>query len=83
MRLNLTLPATAQVGTFIEVVGQGAGGWKIISNTGQYIRFGNLTTNIGGYLKSNHFIDSVKLRCVIANTVWQVVYSIGNITISY
>ena len=80
--VTLTLPSTAAFGTIIEVAGAGDGGWKVAQNSGQIIRFGNASTTLGtgGYLASTHTRDSIKLLCVTANTSFQVISSIGNIT---
>lgn len=81
--VTLTLPTTAAIGDSIKVVGKGAGGWKIAQPSGDIIYFGNLTSTTGtsGYLSSTHRRDTVELVCVTANTEWQVVSSIGNITV--
>lgn len=80
--VTLTLPSTASFGTIIEVAGAGGGGWKVAQNSGQIIRFGNASTTLGtgGYLASTHTRDSIKLLCVTANTAFQVISSIGDIT---
>ena len=82
-RVTLTLPDTAPVDSEIEIIGVGAGGWRIAQNAGETIHFGNLSTiaGISGRLDSTHRRDCVKLVCVVANTDWQVVSSIGNIDV--
>ena len=80
---TITLPTTAAIGSEIEIVGEGVGGWKIAQNGASVIiYFGNKNTTIGttGYLQSSHQRDSIRLICVSANTDWQVISSIGNIT---
>lgn len=81
--VTMTLPATAAVGTIVEVTGLGAGGWKIAQNALQSINFGSKTTTVGtgGSLASFNQFDSIKLVCVVANTTWNVLSSQGNITI--
>jgi hypothetical protein len=80
--VTITLPATAAVGSIVEVTGKGAGGWKIAYPTGDIIHFGNLDTTIStGYLQSTLTRDSVRLVCVAADTEWNVISSMGNITI--
>lgn len=80
--VTITLPATAAVGSIVEITGKGAGGWKIIYGTGDIIHFGNLdTTTSTGYLQSTLVRDSISLICVVADTEWNVVSSIGNITV--
>jgi hypothetical protein len=78
---TITLPTTSAFGSVFEVTGLGTGGWKIVYNSGQYINFGNITTTTtSGSLASSSTFDSVRLVCVSANTVFNVVSSIGNIT---
>ena len=61
----------------------GAGGFKIAQGAGVTINFGNLasTTGTGGYLQSTVQRDSIELVCSTANTGWDVVSSIGSITV--
>lgn len=82
--VTLTLPASAIAGSQIVVTGKGSGGWKVAQNTGQSIFFGNLTTTTGvaGSLASTLRRDVVYLRCVTADTEWQVEGSVGNITVT-
>ncbi len=82
--LTLTLPATAAVGTIIEVSGMNnATGWLVAQNALQQIFFGTSSTTIGtgGSLASSNIYDSVRLICNVANTSWIVLSSIGNITV--
>lgn len=80
--VTLTLPTTAAQGSVIEVVGKGAGGWTIAQNSGQRIYYGIATTTLGagGSLSSTNQRDCVKLLCVTADTEFEVLSSIGNIT---
>lgn len=73
--VTLTLPATAAVGTIIEVVGQGAGGWLIAQAAGQQIQVGAVASTLGaaGSIASTNRYDTVRLMCVTANTIFQVV----------
>lgn len=81
--VTCTLPGSASVGDVVRVTGKGAGGWKIAQNAGQTIYFGELssTTGAGGYLASTLDRDTVELVCVTANNDWNVLSSIGNITV--
>lgn len=81
--VTLTLPTTAAVGKVVRVSGVGAGGWKIAQNASEIIHFGNTdtTTGTGGYLQSTHRRDAVELVCVVADTEWNVISSVGNITV--
>ena len=82
-RLTFTLPTTAAAGTVLAVAGLGAGGWTIAQNAGQNIIFSgsSTTTGTGGSLSSALQYDSLQLLCLVANTTWSVITSVGNITI--
>lgn len=70
--VTLTLPSTAAVGSVIQVMGAGAGLWKIAQNASQLIRFGNVTTTTGtgGSLSAQLQFDAVQLVCIVADTTW-------------
>ena len=80
---QFTLPLTAAFGTTIQIAGKSSGGWAVAQNAGQSINFGNIvtTTGVGGSLASSNKSDYVRLLCITANTTWNVIGSIGNITI--
>ena len=82
--VTCTLPAVAVVGDVVRVTGKGAGGWLIAQNAGQTIYFGDLTTTTGvtGSLASTLVRDTVELVCVTTNNDWNVLSSIGNITVA-
>jgi len=82
--VTLTLPAVAVVGDVVRVSGKGAGGWLLAQNAGQTIYFGDLTstTGVAGSLASTLRRDAVELVCVTANNDWNVISSIGNITVA-
>lgn len=70
--VTLTLPAVSAVGNTIRVMGQGAGGWRIIYGGGQQIIVGNISSTIGtGNVSSTQQRDGIELVCVSANTIWQ------------
>ena len=83
--LTMTLPATAAVGTVIQLQGTTVGsvGWKIAQNANQYIWLGNVksTTGVGGSMASSDVHDSISLVCVVADLAWNVFSVVGNITI--
>jgi hypothetical protein len=82
--VTLTLPTTAAFGTVINVVGKGAGGWKIAQNAGQNIQLGFTSSTVGatGYIASTNQYDSIELLCTTANTTWTVLGGPqGNITV--
>lgn len=80
----LTLPATAAVGDVMTITGKGSGGWKLAQNATQLIHFGDevTATGTGGYIESTNAFDTIEIVCITANTVFNVVDSIGNLTIA-
>lgn len=82
--ITFTLPPTSSVGDMFRIAGFGAGGWEIAQNAAQTIHFGNQnsTTGAGGSLASTNSGDSVELVCVVADTDFVVISSIGNITVN-
>lgn len=70
--VTLTLPTIAALGTFIRIIGKGAGGWTIAQNAGQNIQIGNTSSTVGaaGLVTSSNRYDSVHLVCTTANTTW-------------
>lgn len=82
--VTVTLPATSAVGDTVAVTGiNNATGWKVAQNAGNQIFFGtqSTTSGTGGSLASTATRDTVYLVCMVANGAWNVVGSIGNITI--
>jgi hypothetical protein len=81
--LTITLPTTAAVGSVIRVSGMNAGLWRIAQNASEVIHFGKTDTTVGtgGYIQSTLARDAVELICCVADTEWNVVSSVGNITI--
>lgn len=80
--VTLTLPATSAVGDEIDIMGIGAGGWKVQAGTGQTIVMGSVTTASAGSIASTNSKDSLYLICTVANTQWEVGSGAqGNITI--
>ena len=82
--VTLTLPTTCAIGDTMKVLGKGTGGWEIAQNAGQIIFFGDQATTVGatGRLNSTLQRDSLQLICVTTDNDWQVVSSIGNITVT-
>lgn len=80
--VTYTLPATAALGSIVEIAGKSAGGWKIAQASGQTIHFGNVNTTTGatGFLSSTATYDCIRLVCTTANTDFVVLSSVGNIT---
>lgn len=82
--VTVTLPSTSAVGDTVAVTGiNNATGWKVAQNAGNQIFFGtsSSTSGTGGSLASTATRDTVYLVCMTANATWNVVNSIGNITV--
>lgn len=84
--LTLTLPAAPTAGSVFGVTGiNTAVGWRIAQNANQQIFMGtsSTTVGVGGYLEALNIRDSVFLVCGVggASATWNVVNSMGNITI--
>jgi hypothetical protein len=82
--ITLTLPSTMPSGTVLRVKGMGTGGWKIAQNAGQQIVWDATdatTVGTGGSLASTDQYDAIELLCIVANTTFSVLSSMGNITI--
>jgi len=81
--VTITLPDTAALGSVIEVVGKGAGKFKIAQNAGETIYFGSssTTTGVGGSLTADIQYGALKMVCITADTDWVVASSSGNFTI--
>lgn len=82
-QLAFTLPTTSAVGDVVEVTGMNtAAGWKIAYTTGQQIFYGTSSATLtSGSIAATNIRDTVKLVCIVANLTWNVVFSIGNITV--
>lgn len=83
-----TLPATANLGDTFYITGNGTvgtAGWQLKQNASQQIFFGftSTTAGTGGSLTSTNQLDSIHAVCVVAgaSTIWNVISSIGNITV--
>ena len=79
----LLLPAISPVGSIIEVTGMNnATGWRVTQGAGQQIFIGTASTTLGagGSLTSSATRDSIRMVCIIANTTWNVLSVIGNVT---
>ena len=81
--VSLLLPAVAALGSIIRVTGKGAGGWRVTQNAGQqiFVPGGSTTIGIGGSLSSTLTSDGLELVCITANTTWNVLSVMGNVTV--
>ena len=78
-----TLPATAVIGDTFEITNTTSFGWSVAQNALQYINFGNLSSTIGitGSLSSTAIGDSLRVVCIVTDVGFQVLSSVGNITV--
>jgi len=83
--VTLTLPATCALGDRFQVVGSGAGGWKVAQNASQTIHLieaGNdTTTGVGGSIASSQRYDCAEFICITENTDFVVINGSGNFTL--
>ncbi len=82
--LTITLPSVAAVGAIIRITGlSSADGWTIAQNAGQKIVYGISTSTVGvsGSVSSTEPTDTIELVCVVANTTFNVLSSIGFLTV--
>lgn len=79
--VTFVLPASAAVGDVFKIVGYG-NLWTLTQNALQSITLGSQVTTIGalGNIVATHIRDCVTIVCVVANTEFQIIDSIGNIT---
>ena len=82
--ITFTLPTTANLGDVIQILGKGAGGWKISQNANQQINVGAVssTSGITGSITSINQFDTIELRCITAgtSTIWTAKVT-GNVTV--
>lgn len=82
--INFSLPATAAVGSILRVTGiNNATGWQITQAAGQqiFISTSSTTLGAGGSLTSSATRNSIELVCVVANTTYNAISFVGNITV--
>lgn len=78
-QVNVTLPATAAVGSIVEVFGLGAGGWRVTAAAGDNIILEGNDSGAAGYITGGQY-TAVLLRCIVANTTWTVGSNSGVVT---
>lgn len=83
--VTFTLPATAAQGSYIQIIGNGAGGWTIAQNANQVIKVASQTTTTGvnGSLSSGNRYDCIQLFASVggASTTWVALNSSGTFTL--
>ena len=79
--VQFILPATAAVGDMFRIVGYG-NLWTLKQNALQSITLESNTSTVGilGSITATNIRDCVNIICVVANTEFQIIDSIGNIT---
>ncbi|MBS0626523.1 MAG: hypothetical protein JSS32_10785, partial [Verrucomicrobia bacterium] len=81
--VTMTLPSSSPQFAVMAIAGVGAGGWTLAQNGGQTVNFGDLSTTTGasGSLSSTNANDSIYLLCTSTNSTFNVISSVGNITV--
>ncbi len=78
--VQFTLPAAAAFGDTYAIIGNG-NLWTIAQHAGQQIVLGNQATTAGvfGNITASMISDCLEIVCIVANTKFQIVSSIGNV----
>jgi hypothetical protein len=71
--VSVVLPAIFNPGDIIEVMGLGLGGWSVVANAGQTIKFGSVSTATAGAINSDIQYANITLRGLVENTTWSVI----------
>lgn len=79
--VTFVLPAAAAIGDSFMIAGYG-NLWSLTQNAGQSVTLGSSTTSVGvgGSITATQVRDSIELVCVTANTEFQIVNGVGNLT---
>jgi hypothetical protein len=82
--LTLLLPPVSVLGDEIIVTLDGAASFQITQGAGQSIRLANTSTTAGvtGSITSTQQGDTITMVCQLANLKWNVISSIGNLTVA-
>ncbi len=75
---TITLPATAAVGSVVQIQGKGAAGWILAANTGQVIQVGQTASSATGSVTSAAAYDAIQVVCVTADTTWTTSYVLSS-----
>lgn len=77
--VTLALPAASPVGSVLTVCLSGGIGWLISQAAGQQIIYGTSTSTLGtsGSLSSIAAGDCATLNCIVSDTIWQVISTVG------
>ena len=82
--VGLLLPLTAALGSVIQIVGKGAGGFQLTQNAGQttHLVGSSTTTGVGGTIDSSEAGATLAMVCITADTDWRIFSSTGNLIIT-
>lgn len=64
------LPDKCSLGAVVEIVGQGAGGWSLLTGTGQTIKLAASSAAVS--IASAERYDAISVTCVVQDTTWVV-----------
>lgn len=67
---SFQLPDTCAVGDVVEIVGNGSGGWSMLTGTGQTIKLAASSASTS--IASAERYDAISMTCVVENTTWVV-----------
>lgn len=73
-QIILALPSTSVVGDVLLIDNIGAGGWRINLTGSQQIVGGATNTSVLGSIMTTNQYSSIELKCIVANTTWQIRY---------
>lgn len=66
----LQLPDKSAVGSRVTIAGFGAGGWILLTGTGQTIKVADVGASAATSVASSSRYDSIEIICVVADTTW-------------
>lgn len=67
VRTQFTLPTTALVGQWIEIIGYQNGGWRLLTNAGQHVVMGDYAFGDLDYYDSMYANETIRLQCISAS----------------
>lgn len=70
--IEYTLPAISPIGAYVTISGKDTGLFHVKQLAGQQIHIGSASTTLGasGRVECATQYGAIKLRCVVANTIW-------------
>jgi len=82
--VTLTLPSTGTLGDIIQIIGKGAGLFKIAQNASQqiFITASATTAGVTGSLTAVEQYACITLRCTTTNTGWTAINLTGTYTVA-